>query len=101
MVYDYEDLFKELSSENYSNNYNDEGLFIKHYCELLNDYITKKGKYELNANELFRSRLENETRFWRRLFNAKLYLLLKDDALFKNCEYSLNPGNTADPLLNI
>lgn len=101
LVYDYEDLFKELSSENYSNNYNDEGLFIKHYCELLNDYITKKGEYELNANELFRSRLENETRFWRRLFNAKLYLLLKDDALFKNCEYSLNPGNTADPLLNI
>lgn len=100
-VFDYVELLQELETGKYNGKSSDEKLFIEHYCSLLRWYIDKKEGFEKDASILFKSGLDNETRFWRRLFNTRLYLELINDEQFINCDYGLNPGSTSDPLLNI
>ncbi|WP_060873299.1 PD-(D/E)XK nuclease family protein [Myroides odoratus] len=100
-VFDYVDLLKELETGKYNGNCVDKKLFIEHYCSLLRWYINQKKSDEKNANDLFKSDLDNDERFRRRLFNARLYLELINNEHFINCGYVVNPGNTSDPLLNI
>jgi hypothetical protein len=100
-VFDYIDLLKELETGKYYGNSIDKKLFIEHYCSLLKRYIDQKKADEKNANDLFKSYLNNEERFRRRLFNSRLYLELINNEHFINCGYAINPGNTSNPLLNI
>ncbi|MEK6512411.1 PD-(D/E)XK nuclease family protein [Myroides odoratimimus] len=100
-VFDYVDLLNELETGKYNGNSDAEKLFIEHYCTLLKEYIDHKVAFEKDASTLFKRGLDNDQRFWRRLFNAKLYLELVNDEQFTNCGYALNPGNVSDPLLNI
>ncbi|MGL4584896.1 MAG: PD-(D/E)XK nuclease family protein, partial [Flavobacterium sp.] len=101
VVFDYVDLLNELKTGKYNGNSDAEKLFIEHYCALLKEYIDYKVAFEKDASTLFNSGLDNDQRFWRRLFNAKLYLELVNDEQFVDCGYALNPGNVSDPLLNI
>ncbi|MBN1969154.1 MAG: PD-(D/E)XK nuclease family protein [Candidatus Delongbacteria bacterium] len=82
---------------------NDQLVFINHYINFLNDYVTFYGSIKYNIQNIFISNPREEDKFWMSL----IYYIIRNevDVYFREkniiATYRVAPGTTTIPLLDI